>query len=183
MAKRAQVSPTGTARFRQMVERCGRPDVHLSLVAPAKDRVLRGLADQNRVMTVWQAHRGGTDHGVVGLFPEDGVQFLVFEKSLRAFANKRIVGIDYGLLDQPRGKEAMPSVKVRGATAPKQVRHRIHAASPLPARVRHPEPIPPPGPLELKDELQRIERMLTGRRYDLARDHVRQLLERLHLRG
>ena len=164
--------PTQTARFRQVVEKCGRPDVHLSLVAPAKDRELQGLSDRCRVMTVWQAHHGGADYGVVGVFAESGVQFLVFDRSLRAFLRQRIIGIDYSLLDTPpQGAKPPPLLVARRPKRP--------APSEPPPEPEAEDEAPPPDMGEIKRELRQIEGLLARRRYAEARERVRALAGRI----
>ena len=84
--------PLKTARFSLALAKCGRPSVHLTLVAPDKDPALRKLQRETRVMTIHRRHRGaGADYGTVGVDPERGAQLLVFPRSLRRFAGKRIV--------------------------------------------------------------------------------------------
>ena len=48
-------------------------------------------------MTV-QKSEGGRDFGVVDFKESKGATYLVFPKSLKRFAGKRIVGIDWALL-------------------------------------------------------------------------------------
>ena len=50
-------------------------------------------------MTV-QKTESGTDFGVVGFKERKGANYLVFPKSLKRFADKRIVGIDWALVSQ-----------------------------------------------------------------------------------
>ena len=40
----------------------------------------------------------GTDFGMVGFKQRKGATYLVFPKSLKRFADKRIVGIDWSLV-------------------------------------------------------------------------------------
>ena len=40
----------------------------------------------------------GTDFGVVGFKERKGVTYLVFPKSVKRFADKRIVGIDWAVV-------------------------------------------------------------------------------------
>jgi hypothetical protein len=88
-----------TARFNALVEKCGRPQVHLSWTTPAKDKVLREAAASNRLLTVQQESRGGKkDHGEIGLHAGKLVQYLIFQKSLRSFLGRKIIGIDYEAL-------------------------------------------------------------------------------------
>jgi hypothetical protein len=60
---------------------------------------LKKALKHHRVLTVHRRLRGAKkDFGVVGLEPARNAQFLVFPKSLRSFADRRVVGIDYDLL-------------------------------------------------------------------------------------
>ncbi len=106
-----------TARFKDLVARVGRPEVHLSWSGPAKDAVLQEAAKANRLLSVHQNTRGGKkDHGEVGLHAGRDVQYLLFPKSLRAFAGKRIVGIDYDALGGELSASA-PAVTKRAKKA------------------------------------------------------------------
>jgi hypothetical protein len=90
-------------RFTQVVEACGRPQVHTLWLAPEKDRELKRARDAHRVMTL--DHAGGkTDHGIVGFdgTAAKGGEVLIFPKSLRRFAGARVVGVKYDLIDQPK---------------------------------------------------------------------------------
>jgi hypothetical protein len=110
-----------TARFAKVVEKCGNPENHLVLIEPAKDQDLQKAVKTNRVMTVVQEGAGSkADRGEVGFEPGPGRQFLVFPKSLRAFAGRAIVGIKYNLLDSPevpKSQRADEAPVVRAAPA------------------------------------------------------------------
>jgi hypothetical protein len=45
-------------------------------------------------MTV-QASERGTDFGIIGFKERKGAGYLVFPKSLKRFADKRVIGIDW----------------------------------------------------------------------------------------
>jgi hypothetical protein len=93
-----------TVRFYKVLEACGKPDIHLLLIDPAKDKTLQAAIKSDRVMTLYQS--GGTDHGVVGFEQGRSRQFLVFPKPLKSFLGQRIVGIKYELLeDSPAPKK------------------------------------------------------------------------------
>jgi hypothetical protein len=93
-----------TVRFSKVLEVCGKPDIHLLLIDPAKDKTLQAAIKSDRVMTLYQS--GGTDHGVVGFEQGRSRQFLVFPKPLKPFLGQRIVGIKYELLeDSPAPKK------------------------------------------------------------------------------
>ena len=83
-----------TVRFSKVLEACGKPDIHLLLVDPAKDKTLQAAIKSDRVMTLYQ-QSGGTDHGVVGFEQGRSRQFLVFPKPLKPFLGQRIVGNKY----------------------------------------------------------------------------------------
>jgi len=48
-------------------------------------------------MTV-QKSESGTDFGIIGLKERKGATYLVFPKSLKQFAEKRVIGIDWSLV-------------------------------------------------------------------------------------
>ena len=85
-----------TARFSQVVEKCGRPQVYTLWQKPAADRHLQAQIKNSRVMTI-QKSESGTDFGVVGFKGRKGATYLVFPKSLKRFADKRIIGVDWAL--------------------------------------------------------------------------------------
>jgi hypothetical protein len=175
--------PVQTTRFKLVVQRCGQPEVHLTLLPARKDAALQHLVQQARVLTVHQAHRGtGADYGLVGLFEERGTQLFVFPKSLRRFAGRRIVGIDYGLLDgaaeAKEAADATPGERKAPAARPRPARAR---ASPAP----HPEkspmtmvpaaPAEPPAMPQVLQRIGKISRLLATRKYVLAREEIDQL--------
>ena len=59
-----------TARFAAVVEAAGKPDTHLLLVSPEKDKALQAAIRTHRVMTVHQELVGNNaDHGAVDFEP------------------------------------------------------------------------------------------------------------------
>jgi hypothetical protein len=86
-----------TARVAQVVEKCGKPHVYTLWQKPSADRRLQAQIKNNRVMTI-QKSESGTHFGIAGFKEEKGASYLVFPKSLRRFADKRIVGIDWALI-------------------------------------------------------------------------------------
>lgn len=99
-----------TVRFSKVLEACGKPDIHLLLIDPAKDRTLQAAIKSDRVMTLYQ-QSGGTDHGVVGFEQGRSRQFLVFPKPLKPFLGQRIVGIKYELLEDTPAPKKEPAKK------------------------------------------------------------------------
>ena len=66
-----------TVRFSKVIEASGKPDFHLLLIDPAKDKTLQSAIKSDRVMTLYQ-QSSGSDHGVVGFEQGRSRQFLVF---------------------------------------------------------------------------------------------------------
>jgi hypothetical protein len=85
---------TRTIRFSHIVEECGQPNVYTLWEKPAADRRLQAQLKNNRVMTV-QKSESGTDFGIIGFKERKGARYLVFLKSLKQFADKRVIGIDW----------------------------------------------------------------------------------------
>ena len=85
------------ARFAQVVEKCGNPRVYTLWQKPSTDRHLQSQLKNNRVMTILKSP-SGTDFGIVGLKESKEARYLIFPKSLKRFADKRIVGIDWALV-------------------------------------------------------------------------------------
>jgi hypothetical protein len=86
-----------TVRFSQMIEESGKPEVCTLWQKPSADRHLQSQIRNNRVVTILKSD-SGTDFGVVGFKERKGATFLVFPKSVKRFADKRIVGIDWSLV-------------------------------------------------------------------------------------
>jgi hypothetical protein len=86
-----------TARFSRVVEKCGKPQAYTLWQKPAADRHLQSQMKMNRVMTILKS-QSGTDFGIVGFKQRKGATYLLFPKSLKRFAEKRIIGIDWALV-------------------------------------------------------------------------------------
>jgi len=86
-----------TARFAEVVDKAGKPEVYTLWQKPAADRHFQSLNKSNRMMTI-QKSESGTDFGLVGFKERKGASYLVFPKSLKRFADKRIVGINWDLV-------------------------------------------------------------------------------------
>jgi hypothetical protein len=88
-----------TARFADVVDASGRPDLHILLTRPEDDRALQAAIRSHRVMTVHQDRFGErADRGTVGFDPGPSRQFLIFPHSLSQFAGRFILAINYDLL-------------------------------------------------------------------------------------
>ena len=86
-----------TARFSQIIEKCGKPQVYTLWQKPSTDRHLQAQIKKSRVMTILKSD-SGTDFGIVGFKESKEARYLVFPKSLKRFAEKRIIGIDWALV-------------------------------------------------------------------------------------
>jgi hypothetical protein len=88
---------TKTARFSQVIEDCGKPQVYTLWQKPSGDRYLQAQIKKNRVMTILKSE-SGTDFGIGGFKESREARYLIFPKSLKRFAEKRIIGIDWSLV-------------------------------------------------------------------------------------
>ncbi len=88
-----------TARFAVVIEKCGAPEVYTLWQKPATDRHFQSLLKNHRVMTIQQTE-SGTDFGVVGFVERKGATYLAFPRSLKRFADRRIVGINWELVER-----------------------------------------------------------------------------------
>jgi hypothetical protein len=88
---------TKTARFSRVIDKSGKPQVYTLWQKPSSDRHFHAQLKNNRVMTILKTE-SGTDFGIAGFKEEKGATYLVFPKSLKAFADMRVVGIDWALI-------------------------------------------------------------------------------------
>ena len=88
-----------TARFSQIIESCGKPQVYTLWQKPSADRHLQAEIKKTRVMTILKSE-SGTDFGIVGFKESREARYLIFPKSLKRFAEKRIIGIDWALVPE-----------------------------------------------------------------------------------
>lgn len=86
-----------TARFTDVVAKCGAPEVYTLWEKPATDRHFGSLLRNHRVMTIQQSDTG-TDFGFVGWTERQRGTYLAFPKSLKRFEEKRIVGVKWDLV-------------------------------------------------------------------------------------
>ncbi len=85
-----------TARFAEVVAKCGEPQTYTVWRKRADDPQLKKLLAQNRIMTI---RRGtGADFGEVGFHEAKSTIYLQFPKSLKRFAGQRIVGIKWDVV-------------------------------------------------------------------------------------
>jgi len=86
-----------TARFSQIIEKCGKPEVYTLWQKPSADRHLQAQIKKTRLMTVLKSE-SGNDFGIVGFKESKEARYLVFPKSLKRFSERRIIGIDWTLV-------------------------------------------------------------------------------------
>lgn len=86
-----------STRFALVVEKSGAPQVYTLWQPPKKDRHLQSQIRQSRIMTIHQTETGA-DFGCVGFIERKGAIYLEFPKSLKRFADQRIVGIKWELV-------------------------------------------------------------------------------------
>jgi hypothetical protein len=86
-----------TARFARVIESCGKPQVYTLWQKPTVDRHLQSQIKNNRVMTMLKSE-SGTDFGIASFKESQDARYLIFPKSLKRFAEKRIIGIDWALV-------------------------------------------------------------------------------------
>lgn len=85
-----------TARFSDVVDKCGAPEVYTLWQKPAQDRHFQSMQKNNRVMSILPS-ASGSDFGSVGFHNRKGARYLIFPKSLKRFENERVVGIKWDL--------------------------------------------------------------------------------------
>jgi hypothetical protein len=106
-----------TVRFSKIVEAAGRPVVHVLWVDPDKDPVLKKAINAKKVMTVHQGlTKAKADYGTVGFQKGVAGQILIFPKSLKRFADTRVTGVKYDLLDSatvPQGQQVRKIVPTK----------------------------------------------------------------------
>jgi hypothetical protein len=128
-----------TARFAAVVEAAGKPDTHLLLVSPEKDKALQAAIKTHRVMTVHQELVGNkADHGTVGFVPGRARQLLIFPRSIFKFNGMHIVGIKYDLLKaSPSKGRAKPAKAPQKEPHKRQVREKPKRQEPPHEKVIH----------------------------------------------
>ena len=99
-----------TARFKELVAKCGTPEAYTPWVDPKRDRHFQSAWRENRVLTVQQNAAGhAKDFGVVGFHGDRNVSYLLFPKPLTEFEGRKIVGIAYDAVHTPpRGPVVKP---------------------------------------------------------------------------
>ena len=87
-----------SARFAVVVEKCGTPEVYTLWMKPEADRKLQTLIKNHKIMTI-QATDAGTEFGIAEYCERKAARYLAFPKSVKRFADRRIVGINWELVN------------------------------------------------------------------------------------
>ena len=89
-----------TARFSQIIQNCGKSaGLHAVAEAAPPTATSKRKSRKARVMTILKSE-SGTDFGIVGFKESREARYLIFPKSLKRFAEKRIIGIDWALVQE-----------------------------------------------------------------------------------
>jgi hypothetical protein len=94
-----KVQTTKTARFTEVVEKCGTPQTYTLWQKPKLDRHLQSQIKNSHIMTILRSD-GGSEFGCVGFLERKGALYLAFAKSLKRFGDRRIVGIKWELVKE-----------------------------------------------------------------------------------
>ncbi|MFL6513626.1 MAG: hypothetical protein ACJ8M1_01230 [Chthoniobacterales bacterium] len=86
-----------TVRFADVVDKAGKPEAYTLWQKPAADRHFQSALKNNRVMTIQQTATG-TEFGFAGFKQSKTGSYLLFPKSLKRYADKRIVGVKWDLV-------------------------------------------------------------------------------------
>jgi hypothetical protein len=86
-----------TVRFALVVETAGTPEVYTLWQKPEGDRHFQSLLKKNRIMTI-QQNDAGTEFGIAEFCERKGATFLAFPRSVKRFADRRVVGIKWDLV-------------------------------------------------------------------------------------
>lgn len=169
-----------TARFTTVVEKAGKPKVHLALLDPKKDRALQRAIKAHRVMMVHQETVGtARDFGTIGFDRKVAGQILIFPMSLEDFADSRIVGVNFDLVDQERETKAEAE---RRRKKTERAKPKTPVRAPKPSREDPEEVAHPPEPeqneevAELKRGIERAVAMLEEGRQVPAFNLLQKLL-------
>ena len=173
-----------TVRFSQVVQRAGKPEVYL--LFSADDPVFAKALQHERVMTL--VERGSTPpFGLVGHEAGQHGQLLVFPRSLKEFADARVVGIKFDLLAQPSSPPQKKKAEPPSRPAPKRGKQPPRKSAPPPEKkppagkvieFPAPEETPETGRIgELKKEARHALQSLDQDDPKGARRHLLRLLK------
>jgi outer membrane biosynthesis protein TonB len=129
-----------TVRFAEVVKAGGAPETYVLWVPAKQDARFQSALKANRIVTVQQDIIGSKkDFGEVGYKEQPNAQLLIFPKSVKRFANRRIIGMNYELLAKESRVTKSPE-RVLPKARPKNI------AKPAKEIIATPEPSPEPPP-------------------------------------
>lgn len=186
-----------TAKFSEIVKRCGEPSIYLTWLDPARDKTLKRAVAEHRLMTLHQElHGGKKDYGTVGFLKDRRAQLLVFPKSLRRFTDRKVIAVDYSLIakDPPdtgvtssavakkerRPVRAQPAIPPRHTSAEKIERPEtkvIPRQKSLKPETNSTKKIAPPSPEKILAEVKRAVTELAAGKSVPAYERLRDLLK------
>jgi hypothetical protein len=88
---------TKTKRFSDVIQEAGKPEPYTLWQKPAQDRHLQSEIKNNRIMTILKTE-AGSEFGMVGFKEQKGANYLIFPKSLKRLENRRIIGVNWDLV-------------------------------------------------------------------------------------
>ena len=172
-----------TVRFAQVIAKSGKPETHSLWTSPDKDPVFKAAVESHRIMTVHQNTVGSiADHGVVGYDEDAQGTLLIFPRSIKSFANRRVVGIKYDQLVEPKVGKRVRTAKLKLLPKPKSVSSVVRGgnsnAKSLPKRSskskRKPEhSLPPKSPKATVDPIKAAKEL------DLLKAAVKRAMKEL----
>ena len=125
-----------SVRFSKVVEKCGKPEVYL-LMSETDPEFHKALEAGKIMSLVGRSHGAGTEYGTVGYDKKRHGQLLLFPKSLKSFADAKIVGIKYDLFAEDHGMTKRKSPPLPGR---KLRRRKLRNRSPQRNRLQRKRP-------------------------------------------
>jgi hypothetical protein len=141
-----------TVRFTQVVKKSGKPEVYLLL--SETDKTFHDALEATRIMSLVGGVDGAkTEYGLVGYDKKRRGQLLLFPRSLKPFADSRIVGIKFDLFAEPEDSkpESVPKTTKKSARKTKKAQKAPKEISP-PEPAKTKKVIPFPQEEEEEDE-------------------------------
>ena len=137
-----------SARFSKVVAKCGKPEVYLLMTETDPD--FHKAVEAGKIMSLSsESHGSGTDYGTVGYDKKRHGQLLLFPKSLKPFADAKIIGIKYDLFDEDKSDEKKAPLKRKKETKKAKPKAPKSRASAKPAATKARKNDPKPGAKKL----------------------------------
>ena len=148
-----EVTTAKQVRFSKLVETGGKPEAYLPFSDPETDKTFMRAVKEERVVTLKQDPTSKRkDFGIVGYLKEKYATYLLFPKSLRAFSDQRVVGIDYSVLQSA-------DVHIGGdvSAIPKKPAPKKAKAAPIETKRKGEKPKPEPKQFTVEVRLTTTE--------------------------